>query len=185
MGGRWPIDSVAQTPCQSRRCRRTSVPAGLIASSRRLHIGRTLPILPDISGGVLALVKSAIVVLQGTTEPMDRVVRFVTLLFFLLAAALTVTACQPEPQEETILFQEAETLYKGGDFDGASKRYQAFLRAYPRSPLAETARMRLRTIDREVESVMGVKGGNRPIYIRPEPPREAEDLPPSDVPDAN
>lgn len=89
-------------------------------------------------------------------------------LLCLLALALALAACQPQQREETVLFQEAEALYRAGDYDGAARRYQAFLVAYPRSPFSRTAKLRLRTIDREVESVMGVRGGNRPIYIRPE-----------------
>jgi hypothetical protein len=86
----------------------------------------------------------------------------------MIALALCLVACQPQQREETILFQEAETLYQDGDYEGATTRYEAFLEAYPRSPFAATARRRLKTIDREVDSVISVRGGNRPIYIRPE-----------------
>ena len=88
-------------------------------------------------------------------------------LFLVLVITACAMACHPQQKEETVLFQEAETLYQDGDYEGAAGRYQAFLEAYPRSPFAATARRRLKTIDREVDSVMGVRGGNRPIYVRP------------------
>lgn len=88
-----------------------------------------------------------------------------------LAAAFFVVAalfgCEQGVHEETRLFQEAEALYRAGDYDGATERYQAFLTAYPRSPFARTAKLRERTIEREMESVMGTRGTNRPVYIRP------------------
>ena len=81
--------------------------------------------------------------------------------------ALVTVSCQEGAREETTTFEEAEALYRAGDYDGASARYEAFLQQYPRSPFARTARLRLATIDREVESVMGTSGANRPIFIRP------------------
>ena len=98
------------------------------------------------------------------------------LCLLLLTLAVAAAACQPQQREETVLFQEAEALYRGGDYDGAARRYQAFLVAYPRSPFSKTAKLRLRTIDREVESVMGVRGGNRPIYIKPEDQKPRPDV---------
>ncbi len=78
-----------------------------------------------------------------------------------------LSACAPGAQEETTVFQEAEALYSAGEYDGATERYEAFLERYPRSPFAKTARLRLLTIDREIESVMGTRGTNRPILLRP------------------
>jgi hypothetical protein len=98
------------------------------------------------------------------------------LCLLLVTLAVATVACQPQQREETVLFQEAEALYRGGDYDGAARRYQAFLVAYPRSPFSKTAKLRLRTIDREVESVMGVRGGNRPIYIKPEDQQPRPDV---------
>ncbi len=93
--------------------------------------------------------------------------RLAWLLPPLLALACLLAACEQGAQEETIVFQEAEALYRAGDYDSATERYESFLEAYPRSPFARTARLRLRTIDREVESVMGTRGTNRPIFLRP------------------
>lgn len=104
-----------------------------------------------------------------------RLCRHFCCLLVLALAATSLVACQPQQREETVLFQEAETMYRSGDYDGAARRYQAFLAAYPRSPFSKTAKLRLRTIDREVESVMGVRGGNRPIYIKPEDQRPRPD----------
>ena len=42
--------------------------------------------------------------------------------------------------------------------------YQAFLTRYPQSPLVSTAEMRLRSINREVSSVMETTGSPRPSY---------------------
>jgi len=89
------------------------------------------------------------------------------LLILLLAASLLLVACEKSAREETFVFQEAEALYKAGDYDGAAARYQSFIETYPRSPFARTAQLRLKTIDREIESVMGTRGTNRPIFIRP------------------
>lgn len=90
------------------------------------------------------------------------------LLCALLGCAALLQACQPGPREETTLFEQAEQHYRNGDYDHANTRYKEFLQLYPRSPLVHTAELRLRTIDREVESVMGRSGdGNRPTYVRP------------------
>lgn len=88
--------------------------------------------------------------------------------------------CEPDVRDETEIFEEAELLYRIGDYDAAGELYEDFLEAYPRSPFARTAKLRLRTIEREVEAVMGARGGNRPIYVRPSrDPAEGPQKPPS------
>ncbi len=80
---------------------------------------------------------------------------------------LALTACDQNIRDETTTFEQAERLYRAGDYDGAANLYRAFLREYPRSPFTRTAELRLKTIEREVDAVMNTRGGNRPIYIRP------------------
>lgn len=75
-----------------------------------------------------------------------------------------LAGCESSRPTETALFEEAEVHYRLGNYDGALSGYQAFLRTYPLSPLAETAEMRLRNIKREVSSVMGRQGMPRPVY---------------------
>jgi hypothetical protein len=105
--------------------------------------------------------------------------RLALLCTILGSAALLQTACQPGPREETTLFEQAEQHYRSGHYDRANTRYKEFLQRYPRSPLVRTAELRLRTIDREVESIMGRSGdGNRPIYMRPgASPKRADQAP--------
>ncbi len=88
-----------------------------------------------------------------------------------LALALgTLGACQEGVRDETDIFEEAEARYRIGDYDGATALYTEFLALYPRSPFSSAANLRLRTIEREVSAVMGNRGGNRPVYVRPELP---------------
>jgi hypothetical protein len=99
---------------------------------------------------------------ESSAKPLARALR--AALPLALAVAL---GCAPPPPEETVIFQDAETCYRAGDYDGAVARYQTFLQTYPRSPLATTAELRLRTINREIESIMGTRAGNRPEYQHP------------------
>ena len=85
----------------------------------------------------------------------------------LLCLALGITACEPDSSTETDNFQKAEALYRTGQYDKATKLYSDFVLQYPRSPFTRTAKLRLKTIDREIAAVMGAQGGNRPIYTRP------------------
>jgi hypothetical protein len=86
-----------------------------------------------------------------------------------LVVALSLAACE-EPQPPPVTqFERAEELLRAGDYDGATRLYEAFLADHPRSPLARVARQRLRNIDRELEAVMGRRATPAPIYIRPEP----------------
>lgn len=93
---------------------------------------------------------------------MFRILVFVVVM--LVSTAPFLTGCESSRPTETALFEEAEVHYRLGNYDGALSGYQAFLRTYPLSPLAETAEMRLRNIKREVSSVMGRQGMPRPVY---------------------
>jgi hypothetical protein len=83
----------------------------------------------------------------------------------LVAIALCLLwACETPQQTETAMFERAEQHYRLGNYDDAIKGYQAFLQQYPTSPLARTAQMRVRSIHREVASVLDRQGMPRPIY---------------------
>jgi len=79
-----------------------------------------------------------------------------------------VAACDGPRQAETAAFEEAEVHYRAGDYDRALEGYQSFLRLYPESPLADVAEMRIRTIRREVKSMLGRSEMLRPVYHKPE-----------------
>ncbi len=75
------------------------------------------------------------------------------------------TACEDPQQTQTQAFEYAEAHYRSGEYDAALDGYQAFLEAYPKSPLAETAELRIRCIHREVRSVLMRKDMPRPRYV--------------------
>ncbi len=89
------------------------------------------------------------------------------LLLLALVLSTTSLGCEVEVREETVIFEEAERRYRTGDYEAASAYYQRFLSVYPRSPLAATAELRIRTIEREVEAIMDARSGNRPLYVKP------------------
>ena len=70
-------------------------------------------------------------------------------------------------QEETDLFQQAETRYARGDYDGAALLYAEFLERHPLSPLAPIADQRLGLVDREFDAIMGRRGSPAPVYVNP------------------
>lgn len=78
---------------------------------------------------------------------------------------LAATACEDPQHTQTQAFEYAEAHYRNGDYDAALDGYQAFLKAYPDSPLAETAELRIRCIHREVRAVMMKKDSPRPMYM--------------------
>lgn len=65
---------------------------------------------------------------------------------------------------ETDQFEAAEKHYRAGDYEEALTGYQTFLRHYPRSPLSDVAEQRIRTINREVSSMLGRSDMPRPVY---------------------
>lgn len=72
--------------------------------------------------------------------------------------------CDDSRTTETDLFEAAEVDYRQGNYPEALTGYQRFLERYPQSPLASTAETRLRTIHREVSSVMETGDSPRPSY---------------------
>ncbi len=74
-------------------------------------------------------------------------------------------ACEVPTQTETASFEEAERHYRVGNYESALDGYQSFLRLFPESPLADVAELRIRTIRREVSSVMGRNDTPRPVYV--------------------
>lgn len=85
----------------------------------------------------------------------------------LLCAAILFAAsgCEDSQHTQTRAFEAAEEHYRDGEYDAALDGYQAFLEAYPTSPLAETAELRIRSIHREVRSVLMRKDMPRPRYV--------------------
>lgn len=76
-------------------------------------------------------------------------------------------ACEDPQHTQTEAFETAEQRYRNGEYDAALDGYQAFLDAYPNSPLAKTAELRIRSIHREVRSVLMRKDMPRPEYVGP------------------
>ena len=83
------------------------------------------------------------------------------LLIALIGLALS---CQSPEQTDAELFEQAEASYRAGRYVLAIERYESFLSTYPESPLSETARLRLRTIHREVKSVLKRENLPQPIH---------------------
>lgn len=75
------------------------------------------------------------------------------------------SACEDPQHTQTQAFEYAEQHYRVGQYGAALDGYQAFLESYPTSPLAATAEMRIRGINREVRSVMMEKNIPRPRYV--------------------
>ncbi len=82
----------------------------------------------------------------------------------LLAAILIVWGCDGPSMAETDQFEAAEVHYRAGNYERALDGYQDFLRHYPKSPLADVAEQRIRTINREVSSMLGRSDMPRPVY---------------------
>ena len=92
-----------------------------------------------------------------------------TYLGILLVGALLLggvpTGCQRSEVQRTSLFETAERHFERGEYDAALDDYQAFLERYPRSPLSDTARLRVRSINREIQSMMNRKSGPEARYV--------------------
>lgn len=81
------------------------------------------------------------------------------------AALVTASAgCKDSEQRRTTLFEEAERHYRDGEYDAALDDYQVFLERYPRNRLADTARLRIRSINREIQSMMSRDDMPTPNY---------------------
>lgn len=88
------------------------------------------------------------------------------MIVFICAIVLAASVgCEDPQQTQTQAFENAESRYRSGEYDAALDGYQAFLEAYPKSPLAETAELRIRCIHREVRSVLMRKDMPRPRYV--------------------
>lgn len=91
-----------------------------------------------------------------------------------LAGAM-LSGCEHSKRPRTSLFGEAEQHFERGEYDDALDDYQAFLERFPRSPLAETARLRVRSINREVQSLMETQDMPEPRYIADDPTNHPAD----------
>ncbi len=84
-------------------------------------------------------------------------------------AGAVLSGCEHSERPRTSLFQQAEQHFERGEYDDALDDYQAFLERFPRSPLAETARLRVRSINREVQSLMETQNMPEPRYVADDP----------------
>ena len=101
---------------------------------------------------------------------------------FCVCVLIGAIGCEDPRHTQTRAFEAAEEDYREGEYDAALDGYQAFLEAYPTSPLAETAELRIRSIHREVRSVLMRKDMPRPRYVGAEknkPGPDAEKATPS------
>lgn len=94
---------------------------------------------------------------------------------------LLAIGCEGPEVTQTQAFEGAEAHYRSGEYDAALDGYQAFLEAYPDSPLTETVELRIRGINREIRSVMMRKDMPRPKYVggetgRPESEKTTLDI---------
>ena len=85
-------------------------------------------------------------------------------LLMLTCVVCLLGGCRAGATTQTNSFEIAETAYKTGDYKSALDGYEGFLRAYPSSPLAQVARLRIRCIHREVRSLLGRTDTPRPMY---------------------
>jgi hypothetical protein len=84
-----------------------------------------------------------------------------------VGALLFLGACETEFEEDTAVFERAEDLYAVGDYDSASALYRSFLVDHADSPLRAMAELRIRLIERELDSVMGRRGSPAPLRVNP------------------
>lgn len=86
---------------------------------------------------------------------------------WLVAGALLwlASGCDESRPQRTDLFERAEQNYRRGEYDTALDQYQAFINQYPRSALADTARLRMRSLTREVEAMLDRKDMPQPLYV--------------------
>ncbi|MFB6264668.1 MAG: tol-pal system YbgF family protein [Bradymonadaceae bacterium] len=83
-----------------------------------------------------------------------------------LAVSLIVlsTGCRDQNSRPD-RFELAETHHRRGEYAAALEDYQAFLDQYPKSPLADTARRRVRSINRLVRSTLNGETTPAPSYV--------------------
>jgi len=73
--------------------------------------------------------------------------------------------CRERPAPPSEVFAQAEEHYQRGEYDAALDDYQVFIERHPRSPLTDTARMRIRAINREIRTVMDREHVPSPTYV--------------------
>lgn len=94
------------------------------------------------------------------------------------------SACQRSETRRTSLFETAEAHFERGEYEAALHDYQAFIDRYPRSPLAETARLRKRSINREIKAMLSGEDLPAARYLGAEgTDDESTDPPPTDRPE--
>ncbi len=82
-------------------------------------------------------------------------------------------SCQADHVSPRETFDRAEAAYRVGNYDVAHQHYTQFLKKNPDPQLAILAQRRLRSIEREIDNVMGQKTGPRPVYVAGEDPSQA------------
>ena len=95
-----------------------------------------------------------------------------------LVTATSCAGCLPPSVDHTRVFHDAEDAYRQGNYEAALTGYESFLKLYGESPLSETAKLRIRTIRREVDATLGSRVGIKPNYQKPTnqaQPRAAEE----------
>ena len=88
-----------------------------------------------------------------------------TLVLLLFAISVVSTGCEHSKKRRNSLFKEAERHFERGEYEAALDDYQAFLHRYPRSPLAETVKMRKKTVNHEVQSILSRDDMPEPRYV--------------------
>lgn len=92
-------------------------------------------------------------------------------------------ACERSPEQRTSQFREAETHFERGEYEQALDDYQAFVEQYPRHRLADTARLRIKSVNREVQSVMGRDDMQTPRHVAEESDEDSDQSPEETDPD--
>ena len=91
--------------------------------------------------------------------------RVLCMAFVALTLAFHAVACLPSEDAETQAFEHAEAYYRAGNYDRALQGYTRFLKSHPNSPMTKMANMRMRTIHREVRSMLARQDMPRPVYL--------------------
>lgn len=78
------------------------------------------------------------------------------IVWALSISSLFILSCLGNPDTEVVTtdFDRAESFFRQGIYERALDDYERFIERHPESPLADTARLRIRTIKREVSSML-------------------------------
>lgn len=76
------------------------------------------------------------------------------LFFWILIFSFFISCQSSKPKHNFEDFNKAETFYRQGIYESALDYYELFISANPESPLTEIAKLRIRTIRREVASML-------------------------------